>query len=152
MSIQPISQATAAAAAAATAPSAPSATAPVSLGMGGLTTGSFLQLLTVQLKNQDPMNPMDPTAMLSQLAQFTSLQQSQELNSQMTSSQQQNSMTQGAALVGQDLHIQLQNGTQVEGLVQQVGWSNGSMTLQINGTQYPMSSVTAILPKQNTTG
>ena len=114
--------------------------------MGDLTSGSFLKLLTVQLQNQDPLNPMDPAAMLSQLAQFTSLQQSQELNSQMTASQQQNTVTQGAALVGQNLHLQLQNGTQVSGTVQQVGWSNGAMTLEINGTQYPMTNIAAILP------
>ena len=128
------------------------ASTPVSLGMGDLTSGSFLQLLTVQLRNQDPLNPMDPSAMLSQLAQFTSLQQSQELNTQMTSSQQQNSMTQGAALVGQNLRIQLQDGSQVEGKVQQVSWASGAMALQINGTQYPMTKIAAIVPPQNSGG
>ena len=127
------------------------ASTPVSLGMGNLTSGSFLQLLTVQLKNQDPMNPMDPTAMLSQLAQFTSLQQSQETNTQLASAQKQNTLSQGAAMVGHDLRIQLQNGTQVEGTVQQVSWSGGAMALQINGTQYPMSTIAAIVPNQNAT-
>jgi flagellar basal-body rod modification protein FlgD len=31
----------------------------------------FLKLLTVQLTNQDPTAPMDPTAMVSQLAQLS---------------------------------------------------------------------------------
>lgn len=123
------------------------ASAPVSLGMGDLNSASFLKLLTVQLQNQDPMNPMDPAGMLTQLAQFTSLQQSQETNSQLTAVQQQNTVTQGASLVGQTLNLQLQNGSKVQGVVQQVGWSNGAMTLEINGTQYPMSNIAAILPK-----
>jgi flagellar basal-body rod modification protein FlgD len=35
----------------------------------------FLQLLVTQLKNQDPLNPSDPTEFTAQLAQFSSLEQ-----------------------------------------------------------------------------
>jgi len=33
----------------------------------------FLQLLVAQLQNQSPLNPMDPTQFVSQLAQFSEL-------------------------------------------------------------------------------
>lgn len=36
---------------------------------------TFLQLLVAQLKNQDPTQPMDGTAFVTQLAQFSSLQE-----------------------------------------------------------------------------
>jgi flagellar basal-body rod modification protein FlgD len=35
----------------------------------------FLQLLVAQLKNQDPLNPADPTTFMTQLAQFQQLEQ-----------------------------------------------------------------------------
>ena len=35
----------------------------------------FLQLLVAQIKGQDPMNPMDGTQFVTQLAQFTSLEE-----------------------------------------------------------------------------
>ncbi len=35
----------------------------------------FLQLLVTQLKGQDPLNPQDPTQFVTQLAQFSSLEE-----------------------------------------------------------------------------
>jgi flagellar basal-body rod modification protein FlgD len=39
------------------------------------TEQMFLQLLVAQLQNQDPMNPTDSTQFVSQLAQFSELEQ-----------------------------------------------------------------------------
>ncbi len=39
------------------------------------TEQQFLQLLVAQLKNQDPLSPMDGTQFVSQLAQFSELEQ-----------------------------------------------------------------------------
>jgi flagellar basal-body rod modification protein FlgD len=36
--------------------------------------GTFLQLLVSQLQNQDPLNPMDSTTFVTQLAQFSQLE------------------------------------------------------------------------------
>jgi flagellar basal-body rod modification protein FlgD len=41
---------------------------------------SFLQLLVTQMRYQDPLSPMDNQAFLAQLAQFSSLEQMQNLN------------------------------------------------------------------------
>lgn len=43
----------------------------------------FLTLLVAQLQNQDPLNPDDPTEFTAQLAQFSSLEQLQNLNDSM---------------------------------------------------------------------
>ena len=43
----------------------------------------FLELLVAQMKYQDPMNPQDPTQYVTQLSQFSALEQSMTLNKGM---------------------------------------------------------------------
>jgi len=63
----------------------------------------FLKLLVTQLKNQDPLNPMDNAQMASQMAQMSQLQGIEKLNATMSSlaaSLTGNQAVQAAALVG----------------------------------------------------
>ena len=67
----------------------------------------FLQLLMAQLQNQDPMSPEDPKDFVSQLAQFSSLEQQintnpnlSDLSTAIKGLQQSQSMAQGVSLLG----------------------------------------------------
>jgi flagellar basal-body rod modification protein FlgD len=51
---------------------------------GALGKDQFLKLLIAQMQNQDPMAPMDGTQMATQLAQFSSLEQLQQINTTLT--------------------------------------------------------------------
>ncbi len=62
-------------------------TPPPPLGSGkkndALGRDEFLQLLVAQMKNQDPLNPMDGQEMAAQLAQFSQVEQLLEINASM---------------------------------------------------------------------
>ncbi|NOS78693.1 MAG: flagellar hook assembly protein FlgD [Nitrospira sp.] len=67
----------------ATSQTTPGVTTPASGGISGALSGNqqmgqndFLKLLVTQLKNQDPLKPMDNTAFVAELAQFSQLDQS----------------------------------------------------------------------------
>src|SRR3954465_14906774 len=45
----------------------------------------FLTLLTTQLKNQNPLDPLDTNQFTQQLVQFAGVEQQMKMNSQMTS-------------------------------------------------------------------
>ena len=45
----------------------------VKTGFAALGQGDFIKLMTTQLQQQDPLEPMDNKEMLAQMAQFTSL-------------------------------------------------------------------------------
>jgi flagellar basal-body rod modification protein FlgD len=64
--------------------SSPTPSIPSPTGTDPLANKStFLQLLVSQLKNQNPLNPADGTQFVTQLAQFTSLEQSLEMNTSL---------------------------------------------------------------------
>jgi flagellar basal-body rod modification protein FlgD len=46
--------------------------------------GTFLKLLVTQLQNQDPLNPADSTEFVTQLAQFSQLEQLMSINQTLT--------------------------------------------------------------------
>ena len=50
---------------------------------GQADTGTFLRLLVTQVRNQDPLSPQDPTEFVSQLAQFSALEQLLHINRQL---------------------------------------------------------------------
>jgi flagellar basal-body rod modification protein FlgD len=70
---------------AAASPTAPSSSATSSSASNpGLDlTDTFLQLLTTQLQNQSPLDPLDPNAFVAQLAQFNSLGELTQIESLM---------------------------------------------------------------------
>lgn len=49
----------------------------------GMNKDAFLNLLVTQLRNQNPLEPMDNTQFISQMAQFSSLEQAQNTNKTM---------------------------------------------------------------------
>lgn len=83
------------------------------LGLGGnqsarkpsnkLGQEDFLKLMTTQLKNQDPTKPMDNSAFLGQIAQFSSVTGIQEMQAsvkQLVETLSSNQTMQAASLVG----------------------------------------------------
>ena len=51
----------------------------------GLNKDDFMKLFITQLKNQDPMNPQDSSAMVTQMAQITQVEQSYNTNTNLKS-------------------------------------------------------------------
>ncbi len=74
---------------------------PAQTGSGQqLGATAFLSLLTTELQNQDPLNPMDDTQSVTQLAQFQALQSQVSLADSFQNFQQNFSVSQAASLIG----------------------------------------------------
>ena len=65
----------------------------------------FLKLLVTQLKYQDPMEPMDNTQFVAQLAQFSSLEQMQNMNTNFDLLIKTQQMTQLSSMIGKNVKL-----------------------------------------------
>jgi flagellar basal-body rod modification protein FlgD len=105
-----------------------------------LGPSAFLQLLTTQLSNQDPLNPMDDTQSVSQLAQFSALQASDNLETSFANFQSNFAVLQSSQLIGQTVTVNSTdasgNSSSITGTVSAISVVNGvpQMTLEQNGT------------------
>ena len=73
-----------------------------------LGQADFLRLMTEQLQHQDPLKPMENSAFLGQLAQFSTVQGIQDLNGQVqgfSSALGNDQVLRGAALVGHQVLV-----------------------------------------------
>ena len=64
---------------------------------------SFLRLLVAEMKNQDPTNPMDSTQYVAQLASFSQVEQSVQINTKLDQLLQSNSLAQADAIIGRTI-------------------------------------------------
>ena len=111
----------------------------------GLTvdTDTFLQLLVAQLQYQDPLEPQTDTAFVTQLAQMTSLEQLQAMNSSLTSSQAYD-------MIGKYVYAEVLNSTTGEteyylGQVESVVVKSGVEYVVIGDTAIPVSDVDQVI-------
>lgn len=82
------------------ATSAPRAAATDAASKTQVDYQSFLKLLVAQMKNQDPTDPMDSTQYMAQLAAFSQVEQSVQMNSKLDQMLQSSVLGQADALIG----------------------------------------------------
>jgi len=65
-----------------------------------LLVAEILKLLVAEMKNQDPTEPMDSTQYIAQLASFSQVEQSIQVNSKLDSLLQLTQLTQAGSIIG----------------------------------------------------
>jgi flagellar basal-body rod modification protein FlgD len=97
----------------------------------GLDFQSLLRIILTQLTYQDPLKPMDNFEFVSQLAQFSQLQQSQTLNDQITNLLAAQAAMQGTSLLGRVVDYTNNTGQPQSGEVKAVSFANGQPEVTI---------------------
>ena len=110
-----------------------------SLG-SSLTLQDFLQVLLTQLTAQDPLQPMNNDQFLAQIAQFTSLGEAQQTNSNIQILVGNQAAQQSVGLIGQTVGVTQPSGT-VTGTVSSVNLSGSTPQLTITTTDGPLTGI-----------
>jgi flagellar basal-body rod modification protein FlgD len=102
----------------------------------------FLKLLLTQLQNQDPTKPMEDKQFIAQMAEFSALEQMNNLSSEFAKLSGMISSGQAISLLGKEVEIVQGNGT-INGTVEEVQ-SGENPQIRVNGTYYDYQAVQAI--------
>lgn len=87
------------------------AAAGTNLQANSLGMEDFLKILLTQLTYQDPLKPMDNQQFMAQMAQFTSLEQTQQLNNKIETLITNQAALQSVGLIGRTVEITTSSGT-----------------------------------------
>lgn len=108
-----------------------------------LGQNDFLQLMMDQLQNQDPLNPDDPTQYLSELAQFSSLEQQNSIASSTAAAASGQSTASALGLLGHSVSYTDASGVTQSGTVSKIDFTSSGPTLTIGSASgISLSSIT----------
>lgn len=102
----------------------------------------FLKLLITQLSNQDPTSPMEDTEFISQMAQFSSLEQMTNMSNAFSKMSEFLNSQEAASTIGKTVELNIGD-TTTTGIVQGATRGENPQVL-VNGMYYDMDKISAI--------
>lgn len=115
-------------------------TAAPALQASTLGMQDFLNILLTQLTYQDPLKPMDNQAFIAQMAQFTTLGQTQQLNNTIDALLSTQASMQAIGLIGRTVEFSTGQDRQ-SGTVTALSWSGNVPLLTVRTAAGPVEGV-----------
>ncbi len=110
----------------------------------------FLQILVTQLRNQDPMQPLQDKEFIAQMAQFSSLEQTMNMSKEISSLRQSAGMA--AGLIGKEVSWFEDADTGVverHGTVNSILWRDGVQYVKVEDVEVPVDEIVSISEPTN---
>tara|TARA_B100001964_G_C14013211_1_gene500345 strand:+ start:242 stop:679 length:438 start_codon:yes stop_codon:yes gene_type:complete len=105
----------------------------------------FLRLLSTQIANQDPMEPMKDTEFIAQMASISSVEQMQQFATSFKDFTSSHREIAAQAYLGKQVTAQSGEGLPVTGIAQAVEKAaDGELLVTIDDVTYPASAITKI--------
>ncbi|MBN1531550.1 MAG: flagellar hook assembly protein FlgD [Spirochaetes bacterium] len=103
---------------------------------------SFLRLLVTELRHQDPTQPMADREFIAQMAQFSSLEQMRNMNTEMGNLLRSSRSAEAYALLGREIEaFNQQTNIRTSGVVTSVRVQNNEFTLMVGDREVSLGDV-----------
>jgi flagellar basal-body rod modification protein FlgD len=106
-----------------------------------LTLQDFLQVLTTQLTYQDPLKPLDNQEFMAQIAQFTTLEQTQQLTTSAQTIATTQAAQQSVGMIGHQVSVTTSSGPQ-SGTITGVDLSGSTPAFTLTTSSGTLSGIT----------
>jgi len=111
-----------------------------------LSQQDFLKLLTIQLKNQDPLKPIDDNSFVTTMAQFTGLEQSSQILTSLKQMGQSNKVLAASGMIGRQVTVRDASGKETSGEVNAVETTDRGVRVKIADVLYPFEDIVRVTP------
>lgn len=105
---------------------------------------AFMKILSAQLQHQDPMSGGDNTQFIAQLAQFSALEQMENLNNSFTEMMKKQDILLGSQWIGKEVALYQEDGSISTGVVDGFGLSSSGIIFFINDKEYTLDQILAV--------
>ena len=109
-----------------------------------LNQQDFLKLLVAQMSAQDPMNPVSNSDFAAQMAQFSTLQTTQSMQTNLAGLELSQAVIQANSLLGRTVQVQSAQGVTDSGVVSAVEIKAGTPSIIVNGQSYGLSALLSV--------
>jgi flagellar basal-body rod modification protein FlgD len=120
-------------------------------GLSGLDGSQFMAILLAQLRNQNPLEPMQDKDMMAQMTQLNSLMELRKIEDALQSMVQSSQLSSAAVLVGKTVQVRGENGEIEKGKVSGVSMTSGKVMLQVNNKQVALTSLVSVVEDEPAT-
>lgn len=109
-----------------------------------LDKDAFLKILVTQLSNQDPMSNQDNSQYIAQMAQFSALEQSQNMNTSLEKMLVSQRITEGSMMIGKNVAFSVGEDDYVQEMVKSLIIEQGKVYLKTENGIYDIDSVIGV--------
>jgi flagellar basal-body rod modification protein FlgD len=108
------------------------------------TGTAFMSLLLAQMKNQNPMEPMDDSAMISQMAQLNSLDELKKISESLSTMSSTNQFLSAATLIDKNISYVNADSKEVDGKVTGISMDGSDVYLKVGTESVLLSKLRSV--------
>lgn len=108
---------------------------------------AFMGLLLAQMKNQNPMEPMNDNEMISQMAQLNSLDELKKISESLSSMSQTNQFLSAATLIDKNITYMNQDNKEVDGKVSGISMDGTDIYLKVGSESVLLTRLRSVATK-----
>ncbi|MFA5527265.1 MAG: flagellar hook capping FlgD N-terminal domain-containing protein [Peptostreptococcales bacterium] len=108
-----------------------------------LGSNAFFKILAAQLQYQDPLKGADNTEYIAQMAQFSTLEELQNLNNSFQQMMLRQDLTIAGQMIGNSAAV-YSEGELIQGIVEGYIVADSGILIAIDGKEYPLERIVAL--------
>lgn len=114
--------------------------------LGDLELGDFIDLMIEELRNQDPLNPLDNTEILQQVSQIREISATTQLNDTLDAVLLGQNISSASNMIGKQIRALATNGNEIQGVVDRVSIAGGVAKVHVGEYEISLKNIREILP------